>query len=571
MRQFRNFSIRLAITYITLSVLLLLPGIEIIENLFAIWAAALAFTLLSIFIRPVLLALTLPFIILSGGLFIFVVDGIILALTGLVSGLRVANIGWALLGVIVLGIVNIWVQGIFRRIGWIDEEGFVEDDNDENVVTQRNVKLWLRLLLIAMLLMGILFSYDMSRQIFIAGLFFRPDIQLMTGVAAFFWFLIALSIAWLVAEGLALNRRAVFSFGTVILAAVPLGLLARFVVFTPLPTASAQPADTNDVLFWETPDELQIGYQHLPAEGDSTTGNPIVFLHGGPGYAVSTHDVDFFSRLAGAGYDVYLYDRAGSGHSDLRPTLRDYSLVNDVTDLEFIRKSVGADQLILVSHAEGSDLAMAYLERHPDRVERIALIGPTPLFYVDPFIYDYGRTAGFGEFSTLDLRIEMAEEVALYSPDAAEEFAPQEEVNNWYSTYFDARIMVCPGDSIDIDANSFGRLNLYSDVRVPRSLSSAEAANIEIELTENTTPVILLRPICDFVPWETVLYFQDFLPNTRLYIIDDAGSMAYVSEPDAVEDVLLAFLSDQEPSLQPYTARTDPWTLLENIPIRESE
>lgn len=568
MKQFRNFSIRLSITYIAFSVLLLLPGIEIRENLFAIWATALVFTLLSVVLRPVLLALTLPFIILSGGLFIFIVDGILLILTGFLSGLLVANIGWAMLGVIVMGIINIWVQGIYRRIGWLDAEGNIDDD--EVVVITRQIKPWVRVLLFGLLIMGVLFSYDMARQIFIATGAFTPDIPVMTGVALTFWILIQFTLTWLVAEGLALNRRAIFAIVVTVIAAVPLALLVQFELFTPVTTTEVPTPDTDDVQFWEGPGGFQIGYRHIaPSERSAANLNPIVFLHGGPGFATSPQDAAFFARFAEQGYDVYLYDRLGSGASDQPADLAFYSVDQNLRTLEFIRDTLDADQLILLTHAEGSELAMHYLERHPDRIETVITIAPTPIFFDERLLYDYGRTAGFGEVTAIDLRIDVATDIAYYSPDAAGDFAPMLEINNWYNSVFDKRILVCPGDVADADSVTFGTFNLYADVRMERSFEAA--GDIRPELSENTTPVVILRPICDYSPWETILQYRDTLPNTRVYIVEDAGSMAYLSQPDSVASVITSVLHGEEPPIPVYTDRVDPWTVFDNIPLPETE
>ena len=78
MRQARNFVMRLSINYIVLSSLLVLAGWGMKERqLFSTWIAALVFTLLTVTLRRFLLALSLSLIIMTMGLFIFVIDGVI--------------------------------------------------------------------------------------------------------------------------------------------------------------------------------------------------------------------------------------------------------------------------------------------------------------------------------------------------------------------------------------------------------------------------------------------------------------------------------------------------------------
>jgi len=165
-RQFlghvRNLIIRLTITYIVLVAITALPGIRVRDELFCTWIASLGFVLLTRFVRPILLALTLPLTITTAGLFIFVVDGILLLLTDLLTGLEIASFGWAILGSIAMGIMNIWVESGFKRLGWMERE--CEDDPAEIASPG-----WaLRVLLGLGLLLGIVFSALTAYQVALA-------------------------------------------------------------------------------------------------------------------------------------------------------------------------------------------------------------------------------------------------------------------------------------------------------------------------------------------------------------------------------------------------------------------
>src|SRR5437868_11128074 len=65
--------------------------------------AALILGLLNAIIKPILFVLTLPITILTLGLFLIVLNGIMLELTAwLVRGFRIDSFGWACVGAIVL-------------------------------------------------------------------------------------------------------------------------------------------------------------------------------------------------------------------------------------------------------------------------------------------------------------------------------------------------------------------------------------------------------------------------------------------------------------------------------------
>ncbi len=77
--------------------------------------AALVLGIINASVRPVLLFLSLPFIVVSLGLFILVVNGLLLWLVGMVvPGFHVDGFGQAFFGALVVSLVN-WVLSAFLR------------------------------------------------------------------------------------------------------------------------------------------------------------------------------------------------------------------------------------------------------------------------------------------------------------------------------------------------------------------------------------------------------------------------------------------------------------------------
>ncbi|MEO5682846.1 MAG: phage holin family protein [Chitinophagaceae bacterium] len=74
-----------------------LPGVAV-DRFTTALLVALVLSLLNFFVKPILVLLTLPITIITMGLFLFVVNALIIVLAGkLVTGFRVSSIGWALL------------------------------------------------------------------------------------------------------------------------------------------------------------------------------------------------------------------------------------------------------------------------------------------------------------------------------------------------------------------------------------------------------------------------------------------------------------------------------------------
>lgn len=84
----------------------LLPGVRV-SGVFAALVAALVLGLVNIFIRPLLLLLTLPLNILTLGLFTLVINALLIMLVAaLVPGFSVRGFWWAVLFGLVLAVVN---------------------------------------------------------------------------------------------------------------------------------------------------------------------------------------------------------------------------------------------------------------------------------------------------------------------------------------------------------------------------------------------------------------------------------------------------------------------------------
>lgn len=85
----------------------LLKGVELKGFLTAVWVALLL-GLVNLFIKPVIAFLSLPLTILTFGLFILVINALMLMLVdALVDGFRIRNFWWALLFGLILSILNL--------------------------------------------------------------------------------------------------------------------------------------------------------------------------------------------------------------------------------------------------------------------------------------------------------------------------------------------------------------------------------------------------------------------------------------------------------------------------------
>ncbi|GAA3141445.1 alpha/beta fold hydrolase [Streptomyces echinatus] len=73
-------------------------------------------------------------------------------------------------------------------------------------------------------------------------------------------------------------------------------------------------------------------YHYPPANPGTRHPIPLVYLNGGPVRGISVLDHRFLQLLARQGYDVYAYEQAGGGRSDLLP-MSQYTISRPVRDL----------------------------------------------------------------------------------------------------------------------------------------------------------------------------------------------------------------------------------------------
>lgn len=107
-------------------------------------------------------------------------------------------------------------------------------------------------------------------------------------------------------------------------------------------------------------------------EVGTSSGIPALFLHGGPGAGCEPYHRRFFDPQR---YRVILFDQRGAGRSTPHATLERNTTWDLVADIEKLREHLGIDRWLVFGGSWGSTLALAYAQRHPDRVSGLILRG----------------------------------------------------------------------------------------------------------------------------------------------------------------------------------------------------
>ena len=101
-------------------------------------------------------------------------------------------------------------------------------------------------------------------------------------------------------------------------------------------------------------------------------GEPVLFLHGGPGSGSGPERRRHFDP---AHYRFIQFDQRGAGASRPHAMLEGNTTQALIEDMEALRAHLGVERWALFGGSWGSTLALAYAQAHPDAVSHICITG----------------------------------------------------------------------------------------------------------------------------------------------------------------------------------------------------
>ncbi|MFD9289236.1 alpha/beta fold hydrolase [Streptomyces sp. NPDC060030] len=119
---------------------------------------------------------------------------------------------------------------------------------------------------------------------------------------------------------------------------------------------------------FSAPDGTQLSYR---VTGD---GDPVVCIPGGPADSVYLGDLGGLSAYR----RLIVLDLRGTGRSGIPQDTTSYRCDRLTGDVEALRRHLGLARMDLLGHSAGTNIATHYAARHPEKVSRLALIGPSP-------------------------------------------------------------------------------------------------------------------------------------------------------------------------------------------------
>jgi proline iminopeptidase len=261
------------------------------------------------------------------------------------------------------------------------------------------------------------------------------------------------------------------------------------------------------------------------------TGTPAVLLSGGPGF-----EVDYVVPVGDflpAGYRRIFFEQRGTGRS--RPAKlapESLTLATVVEDLEALRQHLKQERLLLVGHSWGGMLAMSYAVAHPDRVDRLILIGsggPTLEF-----------STWFSDNITMRLRPEDLE-ARRYWQAAAKRGLDRDK-----AAIEDVRA-IAPGYFFDREkalafAAQLKEGALHSDVGSLLFADLSKQYDLRHGLGMVHRPVLIVQGHQDPIGDKTAEDIHALIPGSTLVYINKSGHFPWIEQPDEFRRSIAAFL-----------------------------
>jgi proline iminopeptidase len=264
------------------------------------------------------------------------------------------------------------------------------------------------------------------------------------------------------------------------------------------------------------------------------SGQPVVLLSGGPGFTVDY--MMAVGEFLPPGYQRVFYEQRGTGRSRMAAmTPENMTMRHVIADLEALRVHLKQERLFLVGHSWGGMLAMAYAAAHPDRVDRMILIGPG------------GPTLEFTQWFNDNIRMRLRPEeieAERYWDDA-----PKRGVDPDKAALESFRAIV-PGYFFDREKGIAFRPMLTDGtitVGVNQLLFTDMAKGYDSRpgLAKLDRPVLIVQGHQDPIGDKTAEDIQRAIKSSVLKYINQCGHLPWVEQPDQFRRILAEFLESK--------------------------
>jgi proline iminopeptidase len=235
------------------------------------------------------------------------------------------------------------------------------------------------------------------------------------------------------------------------------------------------------------------------------------------------------------------YDQRGRGRSADGVAAGDVDIESEVSDIDAVRRLIGADSIAVLGHSWGGVLAMEYVTRHPERVSHLILMNTTPACGAEwTQLRDFiarGRPPG-----------DLDAMAAIRATSRYARGEPAAEID-YYRIHF--RHAVCMPDGAERIVHRLRTHFTAPGVLLARAIEdrlseqTTDDAGWDLypKLRESSVPSLVVHGDHDLIPVTMAAHVADAIPGALLTVLTDCGHFAYLERPDEVHRLIAALLS----------------------------
>ena len=299
--------------------------------------------------------------------------------------------------------------------------------------------------------------------------------------------------------------------------------------------------------FWNLSTGSKIAYTLISGKEPKKT-HPIIYLHGGPGGPIYNSNITSLSALSDDGYDIYLYDQIGGGHSRRLDNINDYTVDRHKSDLKEIVKIIGVEKIILIGQSWGAMLANLFIAENPEKVERVIFTGPGPILPIKK------ELANIIPPDSLDLREphysnrqgnEKAHNIRSmlmqkYAMIFGYKLASDKEADD-FATYLNTELNKSTLSDTSITREAEGGAGYYAQIMTVKSFRDVKDQRLKIKILN--IPILVMKGQYDNQQWGYTKEYLELYSNSKLVVIQNAGHAIAVEKPDEYIKTIREFIN----------------------------